>query len=449
MSEQKHSYSFEDLIECAKGHLFGPGNAQLPLPPMLMFDRIVKIDDTGGNFGKGEIVAEFDIKPDLWFFACHFKGDPVMPGCLPLDALWQMLGFFLGWMKAPGRGRALGVGEVKFTGMIVPTVKKLTYHVHLKRVVLRKLVLGIADGFVHADGKPVYEVSGLKVGLFQDAALPRRPADMKRVVVTGLGVVSSIGNNAAEVTQSLKDGKSGIEFVPQYRELGFRSQVAGTLKLNVEELVDRRLMRFMGNGAAYAYLAMKEAIADAGLSDGEISNERTGLVAGSGGPTTGAIVQAAITTKEKGPKRVGPFQVPRAMSSTVSANLATAYKIKGLTYSISSACSTSAHCIGNAVECIQLGKADRMFAGGGEELEWTLSVLFDAMGAMSSKFNDTPTRASRAYDKDRDGFVISGGGGILVLEELEVATRARRQDLCRGHRLRRHLRRRRHGGTLR
>ena len=244
---------------------------------------------------------------------------------------------------------------------------------------------------------------------------------MKRVVVTGLGVVSSIGNNANEVTQSLREGKSGIEFVPQYKELGFRSQVAGTLKLDPEKLIDRRLTRFMGNGAAYAYLAMKEAIADAGLGDAEISNDRTGLVAGSGGPTTGAIVQAALTTKEKGPKRVGPFQVPRAMSSTVSANLATAYKIKGPSYSISSACSTSAHCIGNAVENIQLGKADRMFAGGGEELDWTLSVLFDAMGAMSSKFNDTPERASRAYDRDRDGFVISGGGGMLVLEDLEVA----------------------------
>jgi len=244
---------------------------------------------------------------------------------------------------------------------------------------------------------------------------------MRRVVVTGLGVVSSIGNNAAEVTQSLKQGKSGIEAVPQYKELGFRSQIAGTLKLNVDELVDRRLRRFMGDGAAYAYLAMKEAIADAGLGDTEISNDRTGVVAGSGGPTTGAIVQAALITKEKGPKKVGPFMVPRAMSSTVSANLATAYKIKGLSYSISSACSTSAHCIGNAVETIQLGKADRMFAGGGEELDWTLSVLFDAMGAMSSKYNDTPTKASRAYDKDRDGFVISGGGGILVLEDLEVA----------------------------
>ena len=244
---------------------------------------------------------------------------------------------------------------------------------------------------------------------------------MKRVVVTGLGIVSPIGNNAAEVTRSLKEGKSGIEFMPEYRELGFRSQVAGTLKVNLDELVDRRLRRFMGNGAAYSWLAMKEAIADAGLSEAEISNERTGVVAGSGGPTTGAIVQAALITKEKGPKKVGPFMVPKAMSSTVSANLATAYKIKGLSYSISSACSTSAHCIGNAVECIQLGKADRMFAGGGEELDWTLSVLFDAMGAMSSKFNDTPQRASRAYDKDRDGFVIAGGGGIVVLEDLEVA----------------------------
>jgi 3-oxoacyl-[acyl-carrier-protein] synthase-1 len=244
---------------------------------------------------------------------------------------------------------------------------------------------------------------------------------MRRVVVTGLGVVSSIGNNAAEVTRSLRDGRSGIEFVPQYKDLGFRSQVAGTVKLNVDDVVDRRLRRFMGDGAAFAYLAMKEAIADAGLGDGDVSNERTGLVAGSGGPTTGAIVQSATIAKDKGPRKIGPFMVPRAMSSTVSANLATAYRIKGLSYSISSACSTSAHCIGNAVECIQLGKADRMFAGGGEELDWTLSVLFDAMGAMSSKYNDQPHRASRAYDKDRDGFVISGGGGMLVLEDLELA----------------------------
>ena len=168
MSEQKHSYTFEDLIECAKGRLFGPGNAQLPLPPMLMFDRIVKISDTGGRYGKGEIVAELDVKPDLWFFPCHFKANPVMPGCLGLDALWQMTGFFLGWMKAQGRGRALGVGEVKLTSMIVPTVKKLTYHVHLKRVILRRLVMGIADGFVHADGNPVYEALDMKVGLAKD-----------------------------------------------------------------------------------------------------------------------------------------------------------------------------------------------------------------------------------------------------------------------------------------
>jgi len=172
VSEKKQSYTFEDLIECAKGRLFGPGNAQLPLPPMLMFDRIVKITDTGGKYGKGEIVAELDVKPDLWFFACHFKGDPVMPGCLGLDAMWQLLGFFLGWMKAPGRGRALGVGEVKLTAMVVPTVKKLTYHVHLKRVILRRLVLGIADGVMHADGNLAYEANDLRVGLFKDATAP-------------------------------------------------------------------------------------------------------------------------------------------------------------------------------------------------------------------------------------------------------------------------------------
>src|SRR5215470_18842271 len=170
MAERRTTYDYEDLLACARGEMFGPGNPQLPLPPMLMFDRITTITESGGESGHGQIVAELDVKPDLWFFACHFKGDPVMPGCLPLDALWQLLGFFLGWMKAPGRGRALGVGDVKFTGMIVPTVKKLTYHVHLKRVILRKLVLGIADGFVHADGKQIYEVTGLKVGLFQEAA---------------------------------------------------------------------------------------------------------------------------------------------------------------------------------------------------------------------------------------------------------------------------------------
>jgi 3-oxoacyl-[acyl-carrier-protein] synthase-1 len=244
---------------------------------------------------------------------------------------------------------------------------------------------------------------------------------MRRVVVTGVGIVSSVGNNAQEVTASLREGRSGIEFMPEYRDLGFRSHVAGTLKVDLDQMVDRRLRRFMGDGAAYAWIAASEAIADAGLEPGDISNERTGLIAGSGGPTTGAIVQAALTTKEKGPKRIGPFQVPRAMSSTVSANLATAFKIKGPSYSISSACSTSAHCIGNAAETILMGKADTMLAGGGEELEWTLSVLFDAMPALSSKYNESPQRASRAYDADRDGFVISGGGGMVVLEELEHA----------------------------
>lgn len=244
---------------------------------------------------------------------------------------------------------------------------------------------------------------------------------LRRVVVTGLGIVSSIGNNAEEVTESLKAGKSGIVAVPEYKELGFRSQVAGTIKLDLDTAVDRRVRRFMGDGAAYNYIAVQEAIQMAGLTEAQVSNERTGLVMGSGGPSTRNIVQSALTAKEKGPKKVGPFMVPRCMSSTNSANLSTALKIKGLSYSISSACSTSAHCIGNAFELIQYGKQDVMLAGGGEELDWTLSVLFDAMPAMSSSYNDTPARASRAYDRDRDGFVISGGGGAVVLEELEHA----------------------------
>lgn len=244
---------------------------------------------------------------------------------------------------------------------------------------------------------------------------------MKRVVVTGLGVVSSIGNNADEVTESLKAAQSGIEFAPEYAEIGMRSQIHGSIKLDPADHIDRRVLRFMGGGAAYNYIAMKQAIVDAGLEEDDISNPRTGLIAGSGGPSTSNQVQAADIAREKGVKRMGPYMVPRCMSSTNSANLSTAMKIKGMSYSISSACSTSAHCIGNAMESIQLGKQDIMFAGGGEELHWTLSMLFDAMGAMSSKFNDRPTEASRAYDTDRDGFVISGGGGILVLEELEHA----------------------------
>ncbi|UWQ54404.1 beta-ketoacyl-ACP synthase I [Leisingera caerulea] len=245
---------------------------------------------------------------------------------------------------------------------------------------------------------------------------------MRRVVVTGLGIVSSIGNNAEEVTASLKAGKSGIVASPEMAEHGFRSQVAGTLKIDVAEHVDKRTLRFMGPGAAYAHIAMSQAIADAGLSEDHVVNERTGLVAGSGGPSTSAMLAAHQTVLKTGAtKRIGPFAVPKCMSSTISANLATAFKIKGINYSITSACSTSLHCIGNAAEQIMMGKQDVMFAGGGEELDWTLSCLFDAMGAMSSKKNDEPEKASRAFDQDRDGFVISGGGGIVVLEELEHA----------------------------
>ena len=244
---------------------------------------------------------------------------------------------------------------------------------------------------------------------------------MRRVVVTGMGIISSIGNNTQEVVASLREGRSGVVKAEEYEKLGFRSQVHGSLKIDLDAAVDRRARRFMGDGAAYAWLAMEQAIRDAGLEAQEVSHERTGLVVGSGGPSTRAIVAAADTARQASPKRVGPFAVPKAMSSTCSANLSTWYKTKGVNYSISSACSTSANCIGNAAEMIQWGKQDIMFAGGGEELDWTLSVLFDAMGAMSSKYNATPERASRAYDKNRDGFVISGGGGILVLEELEHA----------------------------
>ena len=244
---------------------------------------------------------------------------------------------------------------------------------------------------------------------------------MRRVVITGLGIVSSIGNNADEVTQSLKTGKSGIVAAPDYAELGFRSQVKGAVKMDVTEHVDRKQMRFMGEGAAYAVLAMEQAVADAGLEESDVSNPRTGLIAGSGGPSTANMLTAFDTTREKGPKRVGPYMVPRCMSSTVSACIATFFKIKGVNYSISSACSTSAHCILAGSDAIRYGMQDIVFAGGGEELHWTLSVLFDAMGAMSSNYNDTPEKASRAYDAHRDGFVIAGGGGMLVLEDYEHA----------------------------
>ena len=245
---------------------------------------------------------------------------------------------------------------------------------------------------------------------------------MRRVVITGLGIVSSIGVNTDEVTASLRNGKSGISFASDYAEHGFRSQIHGLPDIEVSDHIDKRQLRFMGEGAAYNFIAMQDAINDSGLTEREISNERTGLIMGSGGPSTKNIFNAHKTVIEKGsPKRMGPFMVTRGMSSTNSACLATPFKIKGVNYSITSACSTSAHCIGNGLEQIQFGKQDIVFAGGGEELDWTLSCLFDAMGAMSSKYNETPTLAARAFDKDRDGFVIAGGGGVVVLEELNHA----------------------------
>ena len=244
---------------------------------------------------------------------------------------------------------------------------------------------------------------------------------MRRVVVTGIGIVSAIGNNAEEVTASLRAARSGIVRAEKYAELGFRCQVHGAPTLDPENLVDRRAMRFHATGTAWNHVAMDQAIADSGLEAGDISNPRTGIIMGSGGPSTRTIVESADITRAKGPKRVGPFAVPKAMSSTASATLATWFKIKGVNYSISSACATSSHCIGNAAEMIQYGKQDVMFAGGCEDLDWTLSVLFDAMGAMSSSYNATPATASRAYDADRDGFVIAGGAGVVVLEEYERA----------------------------
>lgn len=245
---------------------------------------------------------------------------------------------------------------------------------------------------------------------------------MRRVVVTGLGIISPLGNSTAEVTTALKSGTSGVEASPEMAEHGFRSQIAGTLKINPAEHIDKRRMRFMGPGAAYAYLSMEQAIADAGLSEDQVVNPMTGLIAGSGGPSTSAMLAAHQTVLKSGAtKRIGPFAVPKTMSSTVSANLATAFQIKGMNFSITSACSTSLHCIGMAAQQVALGAQDIMFAGGGEELDWTLSCLFDAMGAMSSKYNDTPTKASRAFDAGRDGFVIAGGGAMVVLESLDSA----------------------------
>jgi 3-oxoacyl-[acyl-carrier-protein] synthase-1 len=244
---------------------------------------------------------------------------------------------------------------------------------------------------------------------------------MRRVVVTGIGIVSSLGNNKEETVSALRDGRSGIEFIPEYEELGFRSHVAGTVHVDIEDRIDRKLRRFMGNSSAYNYIAMQEAVEDSGLTQDMISSPRTGLITGSGGASTENVVHAVDLLREKGIRRVGPYMVPRTMSSTTSACLATPFKIHGVNYSISSACATSAHCIGNGCELIQFGKQDVIFAGGGEELHWTLTLMFDAMGALSSKYNATPTTASRPYDATRDGFVIAGGGGMVVLEELEHA----------------------------
>lgn len=244
---------------------------------------------------------------------------------------------------------------------------------------------------------------------------------MRRVVVTGLGIVSSIGNNAADVTESLRQAKSGISLAETQRDMGFKSQVQGAVKIDIEALVDRRARRFMGDTAAYAFIAMDQALKDSGLEEKDVINPKTGIIVGSGGPSTRTLFAADKIAEASGPKKIGPFAVPKCMSSTCSAVLSTWFKIKGVNYSISSACATSAHCIGNAAEQIQWGKQDVMFAGGGEELDWTLACLFDAMGAMSSKYNATPEKASRAFDKDRDGFVIAGGGGVVVLEELEHA----------------------------
>ena len=244
---------------------------------------------------------------------------------------------------------------------------------------------------------------------------------MRRVVVTGLGIISCIGNNQETVIKNLKNLNSGITKAPEYEEFSFRSLVHGKPDINLGEQIDRRILRFMGDGAAYNYIAMKDAIKDSGLEDGEVSNEMTGIIVGSGGPSTQNLLKSSELGKEGGSRKVGPFMVPRTLSSTNSATLATPFKIKGVNYSITSACSTSSHCIGNAYELIQMGKQNIMFAGGGEELHWTMSILFDAMGALSSKYNETPHLASRAYDINRDGFVISGGGGTIVLEELEHA----------------------------
>jgi 3-hydroxyacyl-[acyl-carrier protein] dehydratase/trans-2-decenoyl-[acyl-carrier protein] isomerase len=390
------SFTREQLLECGEGRMFGMENGKLPLPPMLMMDRITHISDDGGAFGKGRIEAEFDIDPSLWFFQCHFRGDPVMPGCLGLDAMWQLVGFFLVWKQNPGRGRALGVGEVKFTGQVLPTAKLVKYEIDMKRVVERKLVLAIADAACWSTA-----ARSTPPPTCASACSPPRTTceeqSMKRVVITGLGVVSCLGNDRASVTDSLRAMRPASASCPSTRNwasarrwAGRRDRPRRAHRPQAAPLPGRCLrLRARGDG--------RRDRPTPAWTPAAIANERIGLIAGSAAapaPTRWKRRPAA----RKGVRRVGPYMVTRTMCSTVSANLATAFGIRGLNYSLSSACATSAHCIGLAMEQIQLGKQDMVFAGGGEELHWTQTMLFDAMGALSSKYNDTPLKASRAYD---------------------------------------------------
>ena len=312
-----------------------------------------------------------------------------MPGCLGLDAMWQLIGFFLIWSGNKGRGRALGSDKVRFTDQVLRTAKKVTYEIDMEYIT-RKFDYGRGDGKLLIDGKLAYETEDLRVGL---SHLKKWASFDATRCGTGMGIVSSLGNNYDDVTASLKQGKSGISFCQEYKDVGMRSHIHGAPKIDIKEKIDRKILRFMGEGAAYNYIAMQEAIDDAKLTKDEISNDRTGLISGSGGPSTINMLLAWDTIREsKLSKRIGPYMVPRTMSSTNSATLAVPFEIRGVNYSISSACSTSAHCIGNAMELIMLNKQDIIFAGGGEELHWTLSCLFDAMPALSSGRNDTPEK---------------------------------------------------------